>query len=191
MGGRSVIIFAAVAVLLIGLCAVAMSRLDNGTTAAVEAATAKAEGVSAAPVTPKLEEGSFEVVEQTDAGINLLPQGQEIADQLNDPEMDASDDLLAIGEMIRIHLNTFKSIPPGGENVDIIQALTGRNDKSLAIIPPDHKVISEKGELLDRWGNPYHFHPVSRSLLEIRSAGPDGQLWNEDDVMLEGQGLDE
>lgn len=186
MGGRSVFILAAVAVLLLGLCAVAMSRLGGERAADLDASgTDSTEDVLEfkSALNPK---AAYDIAEQTEEGINLFPTGGEMADQLNDPEADATDDLMLVDELIRIHLDTFKSIPPGGENVDIMQAMTGRNERSLAIIPPGHKVLSEIGELLDRWGTPYHFHPVSRNRLEIRSAGPDRQLWNEDDVMLTG-----
>ena len=48
-------------------------------------------------------------------------------------------------------------------------------------------LLNEAGQLLDRFGNPYYFHPVSEQMIEIRSAGPDGKLWTNDDVALEDE----
>ena len=39
------------------------------------------------------------------------------------------------------------------------------------------------GELVDRWGTPYFFHSVSAEKMEIVSAGPDKELWTDDDVV--------
>ena len=36
---------------------------------------------------------------------------------------------------------------------------------------------------------PYHFHQISGTRIEIRSAGPDGQVWTEDDLLLSPQEL--
>jgi hypothetical protein len=52
------------------------------------------------------------------------------------------------------------------------------------VLPPDLASIDAQGRLLDRWGTPYFFHAVSRTELEIRSAGPDGKLGTDDDVPL-------
>ena len=68
---------------------------------------------------------------------------------------------------------------------DRVEALTGGNQMGVAFIPPDHSAISDKGELLDRWGTPYFFHALSATEVEIQSAGPDGIFWNHDDVKQE------
>ncbi|MDF1824047.1 MAG: hypothetical protein P1U68_05370 [Verrucomicrobiales bacterium] len=176
------------AVVLIGLCAVAMSRLGAGGAEIDSASVSGSSGENLKPSRRALTStATFEVAARNEDGINLLPQGRAIADQLNDPEGDPGQDLLVVDELIRIHLSAFKTIPQGGENVDIMQSMTGRNAGKLAIIPPGHRVLNETGELIDRWGTPYHFHPVSRALLEIRSAGPDRHLWTDDDILLEGQ----
>ena len=41
------------------------------------------------------------------------------------------------------------------------------------------------GELLDRYGSPYIFHPLKSDVMDLRSRGEDGQLWTADDVALD------
>ena len=62
--------------------------------------------------------------------------------------------------------------------------LMGRNRLGLALLPPDHPAVNPRGELCDRWGRPFFFHQLSGTRLELRSAGPDRQLWTGDDVVL-------
>jgi hypothetical protein len=52
----------------------------------------------------------------------------------------------------------------------------------MIFIAAGHARINARGELIDRFGTPYDFHPVSSELLEIRSAGPDKILETADDV---------
>ncbi|MES2570919.1 MAG: hypothetical protein V4710_12805, partial [Verrucomicrobiota bacterium] len=63
-----------------------------------------------------------------------------------------------------------------------VDQLRGRNPRNLAIIPAELRAVNPAGQLLDRWGTPYFFHPVSSSLLEVRSAGPDRRFWTADDL---------
>lgn len=79
----------------------------------------------------------------------------------------------------------FKQVPVGSENAEITLALLGDNPKFLIFIPHDSSVINEKGELLDYWGTPYYFHPVSEKVMEVRSLGPDKKLWTADDLIHE------
>jgi len=72
---------------------------------------------------------------------------------------------------------------PVGTNAEIMHAMAGDNPKQLQLSPPDGSSLNEKGELLDRWGTPYFFHQLSKDLMEIRSAGPDRQMWTGDDIV--------
>ena len=71
-----------------------------------------------------------------------------------------------------------------GLNEEYVDFLIGKNPKGIQMLPHDHPDISEKGELLDRWGTPYFFHPVSEKRVDILSAGPDRTLFTDDDVSL-------
>lgn len=71
-----------------------------------------------------------------------------------------------------------------GDNGDITLALVGEAGKS-AWLPRTSPRLRD-GQLLDRWGTPYWFHPNSANQMEIRSAGPDKNLFSPDDVILNG-----
>ena len=73
---------------------------------------------------------------------------------------------------------------PVGLNSEIMAALNGRNRLRLELIPSDHPAINDAGELCDRWGTPLIFHQVSGHHMELRSAGPDGVTYSDDDVVL-------
>ena len=105
-----------------------------------------------------------------------------LADELHSPESSGADDLHLIDSLFIAYRQAIKA-NPSGENYEIIEALTGGNAKRIAVFPPNHPAISNDGTLLDRWGSPYHFHSISASNMEIRSAGPDRILWSDDDIL--------
>ena len=108
-----------------------------------------------------------------------------LADGLNSPGGDISADLRLVLEIIDAFRTNFpRSGNPVGDNAEITAALTGRNQLRLALIPPDHPAINRAGELCDRWGTPFFFHAESATRMEIRSAGPDRKMWNDDDVVV-------
>ena len=73
---------------------------------------------------------------------------------------------------------------PVGENEEITAALLGKNSKHLAYLPASGSFLDRSGKLIDRWGTPYVFHSLTASHTEIRSAGPDRELWTADDITL-------
>ncbi len=74
-------------------------------------------------------------------------------------------------------------MPPLGFNEEITRALTGRNPLELAFIPSTHPAINARGLLCDRWGTPFHFHPVANDRIDVRSAGADRKLFTTDDAV--------
>jgi hypothetical protein len=72
---------------------------------------------------------------------------------------------------------------PVGSNPEITRTLAGKNPSGAKFLDPSAITLNDKGEMLDDWGVPYFFHPVSGSIMEIRSAGPDGRLFTPDDVV--------
>ena len=70
---------------------------------------------------------------------------------------------------------------PAGQNEDVVAAMLGENPKRAAYLPANSPAIKD-GKLVDPWGTPYWFHPVSRDRMEIRSAGPDRELFTSDDL---------
>ena len=107
-----------------------------------------------------------------------------LADGLNSPTGDVHSDLRLVNEIFVAYRAATHSGNPVGENAEISAALMGRNRLGFAFIPKDCPAINSKGELCDRWGTPYFFHQISGEQMEIRSAGPDHELWTADDQIL-------
>lgn len=116
------------------------------------------------------------------APVVIDPVHQEKADRLNSPDTTPQQDLQIVEEFIQLYGRAFGGNPIG-ENADITAALTGNAGQKGRVFPPIHRTI-QNGQLTDRWSTPYWFHPNSSSQMEIRSAGPDKQLFTPDDVVL-------
>lgn len=109
------------------------------------------------------------------------PALSELADSLHHPESAPEEDLRIVEDFLQTYSKA-KGGHPIGENADITAALTGSQGHQGRVFPPAHRAIRE-GEFIDRWGTPYWFHPNSGSQMEIRSAGPDRQLFTADDLV--------
>lgn len=108
----------------------------------------------------------------------VLPIAAEIV--LNAPDTAPLDDIGTLDLVISTYRKNLGANPVG-ENEEITAALLGANPKRLVYLPESGSFLS-KGELVDRWGTPYFFHSVAADRLEIRSAGPDREMWTGDDV---------
>ncbi|MEO5712699.1 MAG: hypothetical protein ABIT37_04350 [Luteolibacter sp.] len=106
------------------------------------------------------------------------PPPRQAAD--SDPELAA--DLDKVSLMLRDY-RTLTGENPVGTNSEIMKTLMGENPKGARLGPPEGQGLNENGELLDRWGTPYFFHQLTSDLMEIRSAGPDRRMWNDDDLI--------
>ena len=95
------------------------------------------------------------------------------------------DDVRIVEGLVQNYLQSLKTpaAPPLGFNEEITRALTGRNPLELAFIPSTHPAINARGLLCDRWGTPYHFHPIAHDRIDVRSAGADRKLFTPDDVV--------
>lgn len=102
--------------------------------------------------------------------------------RLNDKAHPPSEDLQILQSMLEEYRRALRE-NPGGENAEIVAALQGRNVSGAAVLATNHPAVRADGQLVDRWGTPYYFHPVSRTVTEVMSAGPDGRLWTDDDVV--------
>ena len=71
---------------------------------------------------------------------------------------------------------------PLGANEDIAAALLGKNRGKLAFVAPGAPYLNASGQLIDRWQSPLFFHAIDQRRLDIRSAGPDRQMWTADDL---------
>lgn len=73
---------------------------------------------------------------------------------------------------------------PAGTNAEITKALDGGNAKGVRFLDAEDLRLNDAGELLDPWGTPYFFHQLSAHEMELRSAGPDQQMWTDDDQQV-------
>lgn len=106
-----------------------------------------------------------------------------LAGRLNRPDGTVVEDLRVVLGVLGNYVSSLGEVP-SGNNREITAALSGRNTRRHAPLPADHPSISPQGELLDRWGRPFVFHPLSRLVTEVRSAGPDGVPYTTDDVVM-------
>jgi hypothetical protein len=108
-----------------------------------------------------------------------------LAASLHSPEKTAQDDVDTLHQIIRQYLEAMQRRPgrPIGDDVDLARALKGDNPLKLAVVRQDHPSFSADGHMRDRFGTPYHLHARSASLIDVRSAGPDRQLFTADDLV--------
>jgi hypothetical protein len=114
--------------------------------------------------------------------ITTLSIAGDLAATLHRPDGNPDEEIQAVAQLIYVYRQGFGENPVG-QNEDIVAALLGQNEKRSAYLPKDTPAIID-GRLVDRWGSPYWFHPVSSREMEIRSAGPDRELFTGDDISL-------
>ena len=96
---------------------------------------------------------------------------------------DIAEDLSAVDAAIR-NFQAVHGENPIGSNAEITGALLGNNLKQIKLELPTGSRLNGEGEMCDRWGTPYFFHQLSKTEMEIRSAGPDRQMWTGDDSQI-------
>lgn len=94
----------------------------------------------------------------------------------------AAIDVEQVGFMLRDY-RTRMGENPVGTNADIMKSVMGGNPKQARLGPPEGQTVNANGELVDRWGTAYFFHQLSKTDMEVRSAGPDRKMWTDDDVV--------
>lgn len=124
--------------------------------------------------------GSPGLAQPNPASPEIDPLIRELANRLHSPETTAADDLAILDEFLRFY-RRITGGNPLGLNEDITAELTGLNERQWTAFPPDHPAL-RNGQFTDRWGTPYFFHPVRADFMELRSAGPDRELFTPDDI---------
>ncbi len=97
--------------------------------------------------------------------------------------VDITEDLNAVDATIR-NFQAVLGENPIGSNAEITGALLGNNLKQIKLEVPTGSHVNGEGEMCDRWGTAYFFHQVSKTEMEIRSAGPDRKMWTGDDSQM-------
>lgn len=95
----------------------------------------------------------------------------------------AYDDVQSVNTLLLEYRRSFGAMPVGELNDEIVRRLQGENPQGIAVLPKTHPSINSDGELIDRWGTPYRFHPESSWQTTVRSAGPDKKMWTGDDIL--------
>lgn len=113
--------------------------------------------------------------------------GERVLAGFHDPGSPPVRDLVLVRQLFANYQALVKSHAdrPVGCNGDLVDVLLGKNPYKQRFLPDDYRFLNDEGELMDRWGKAIWVHPVSGDLIELRSAGVDGILFNEDDVVLE------
>ena len=101
--------------------------------------------------------------------------------------IDITEDLNAVDATIRSY-QAVHGENPIGSNAEITGALLGNNLKQIKLEVPAGSHVNGEGEMCDRWGTPYFFHQLSKTEMEIRSAGPDRRMWTGDDSRISDGG---
>jgi hypothetical protein len=148
----------------------------------MERRAVETEGVVSTEVTGAAEAGAAEVSltqkEQAEGGSPLV---MALLRREGPPEKD----LEIVRELISQYFTAMQNRPgpPVGDNADLMRAMSGKNPLRLRVIPEESGVLGVGGQLVDRWGTPYHLHKLAESYFEIRSAGPDRKLFTGDDLV--------
>lgn len=164
---------------LIGLSWVALILIRRSSDETSHQAAAR----QAPIITPTPAPGAVAMVPPVEDKLQNTPPHPLAASFGENPELAAKEPamLLEILEFYRMEFGTF---PAGQENRDIMHALQGNNPDKLPLFPIKHPRINAAGELLDAWGQPFVFHPLSSQSLEVRSCGPDGEMFTPDDIVV-------
>ena len=115
-------------------------------------------------------------------GVSYWHPSVKLGGDLHHENETAYRDLEIIDEVLSNYRLVYQGNPVGTDNEEFAAALTGENPKKVVFIDPG---LLSDGELLDRYGNPYVFHPLKADVMDLRSLGPDGQLWTVDDISLD------
>ena len=118
---------------------------------------------------------------------NPLDRAQlsDLALLLDDPTLPDAQAMPAVhGLLSSLAYIALGSRYPAGLNVEVTNALLGKNPRKVGYLPIDCPRINSNGELVDQHGTPYWFHSPLTGGLTITSAGPDRLMHTTDDVTM-------
>ena len=144
----------------------------------------------APPTTPLLAVPTPPVLPASNAFTTLEDYRQRRRAESHPPEPDIpspavrtpATELARVARTVRDYRSAFGSNPVG-LNKEIVRALLGDNPRGAKFLDPATARLNAQGELLDDWGHPYFFHALSGTVMEVRSAGPDGRVFTPDDLV--------
>lgn len=156
--------------------------MDNGITDPAEASSiSEAETTPNEPIEP---EPDSRLNRLNDGRVEFLP-GIEVSLRIHNAET-VEGSLAELDTLLGLYRFAFGENPVGVENFEFTEQLLGKNPKQVVFIATDSPAL-RGNELVDRWGTPYFFHPMSEEDMDLRSAGPDRLFWTQDDIELNSQ----
>lgn len=116
--------------------------------------------------------------------------GAEILKNYASPSTRPEDDLQAMAHVFSNLQLLVKGDAPFrmGANEEFAAALMGKNAAKEVFLMAPHACLNAKDQLVDRWGSPLFFHVRDRDRIDIRSAGPDREMWTADDLQRQHEG---
>lgn len=139
-----------------------------------------------------IEKASGPVISQADPKIPSPPTAAEaLLEGYGASTTEPIEDLRKLHRALTGYFSVMKdpSRFPIGGNADLAAALRGENANREVFVHEGNSLFNGDGLIKDRWGNPLIVHPEGWRQLELRSAGPDGIGYNEDDVVLSPSGV--
>jgi len=108
------------------------------------------------------------------------------ADTNSPPE----NDLTLMSHLMETSLLLLKSAAnrPLSANEDWANLFRRKNSALEELLPAQHRALNTNGQLIDRWQTPLIFHALGGGRYEIRSAGPDREMWTADDIQRNSNG---
>jgi hypothetical protein len=110
--------------------------------------------------------------------------GETILRGYADTNLPPQNDLILMSRLMDSSLLLLKNAAnqPLGANEDWAALFRGQNAAHARLLADSNVALSSQGQLIDRWGTPLFFHALGGGRYEVRSAGPDGKLWTDDDL---------
>jgi len=110
--------------------------------------------------------------------------GESILAGYADPNLPPPNDLMLLSRLMDNSLLLLKNAAnrPLSANEDWAALLRGQNAAHERFLSDSNAALNSQGQLIDRWGTPLFFHALGGGRYEVRSAGPDGTLWTDDDI---------
>jgi len=117
--------------------------------------------------------------------------GDRLLEGFGDPSTPPVEDLRKVHRLVSGYFSVIKDLTrhPIGGNADLAACLLGENINRQPFLRREHPAINGEGLLVDRWGTPLSVHPEAARSLTLRSAGPDREMYSDDDLVLLPDGV--
>jgi hypothetical protein len=118
------------------------------------------------------------------------PPGEQILKTYASASTRPEDDLQAMAHVLSNLRLLVKGDAPFrmGANEEFAAALLGKNAAKEVFLTSPHACLNDQSQLIDRWGTALFFHVRNATRIDLRSAGPDREMWTEDDLHRQHEG---